>query len=105
MLRYAVLAVLIALIFACPNASAVQYTLTEIGHITEGTDSCSAALDLNDRGQVLGHDYTFRIAARSFLWQSGTEMDVNLPPGPDAIALYRINNAGGNGVISHFRKK
>ena len=91
---------LITLAVACTATFGVQYTLTEIGHVTEGTDSYSHVLDINDLGQILGHDYTFRIAARSFLWQSGTEMDVNLPPSPDAIFLRAINNAGDGAGFS-----
>src|SRR5687767_11979438 len=55
-----------------------RYSIIEIGRVFPGRFSHSAALNINDRGQIVGNDYTDGVEWRSFIWHDGTLTNLNL---------------------------
>ena len=75
---------------AVGNASAIEYTLTDLGTLGGLT---SSAYGINDDGQVVGDSYTSGGYDHAFLYSGGTMHDLGTLGGIESQA-YGINNSG-----------
>lgn len=86
------LSLLMSFVFVSPS-QAVQYTLQGLGDLPGGRFE-SATLDINDRGQVVGHSNVAKYI-HAFLWDPETGMqDLGVPAGYVESSAYGINDRG-----------
>lgn len=90
--NFSSMALLISLIYVAPS-QAVEYTFRGLGDLPGGKYE-SATLDLNDRGQVVGHSNVEKYQ-HAFVWDPDTGMqDLGVPAGYVESAAYGINDRG-----------
>ena len=82
----------IATILIAKQASAQQYTLTDLGTLQGGT--LSNALAINAVGQVVGGANTATGATHAFLYTNGAMTDLGTLPGGTTSIANAINSAG-----------
>jgi probable HAF family extracellular repeat protein len=78
-------------IAVCPPAAA-QMSIVDLGTLPGG--NYSAALDINDHGQVVGVSNNASGEYRAFQWDRGQMMELPLLPGAAQGAAIKINNRG-----------
>jgi probable HAF family extracellular repeat protein len=84
--------ILILFSFTTPVQAVVQYAVTDLG--TLGGNS-SSALDINDRGQIVGYSKNNTNKTNAFLYDGGNMQNLGTLIGPNAQSnAYGINNQG-----------
>jgi len=84
----------LTLFTAYSHAHAVPtYSLTEIGTVTSDPNSHSYASRINDRGQILGANWSPHTLTK-FIWQAGVTRELNLTENGNTFFLSALNSAG-----------
>jgi probable HAF family extracellular repeat protein len=92
-MKFQFLPMLIGLLLVSHAGGALaQMTIVDLGTLPGG--SFSTALDINDRGQVVGVSNNAEGANRAVLWDNGRIVDLGTLPGGTHSAAMFINNRG-----------
>src|SRR5258708_1636142 len=73
------------------KADTPQYTITDLGTLPGNTSS--QAMDINDKGQVVGQSWGSS-GSYAFLWQNGTMTQLPVSASASSSIAFGINNNG-----------